>query len=513
MRWDKESDKYVPVAWEDAFAEIGRELVALGQTPDASVFYTSGRASLEACYMYQLFARLYGTNNLPDSSNMCHESTSVALPESIGVAVGTVTLQDFEQADLMLYVGHNPGTSAPRILHQLQSAAKRGATIIGINPLRERGLERFKNPQNPIEMLTPRETEISDDILQVRNGGDIALLTGVCKLLIEWDDALAAQGEAHATDRETLLQETDNDAGFSIKAAAAGAQNRRMLDHDFIDTHTHGFEPFAAYCRDADWGDITRVSGLGRDVIEGLAKTYSESNAAMAIYGMGLTQHVAGVENVQMLINLLLLRGQYRQAGRGRLPGARPLQRPGPAHRGHHRKAGAGAPRRAEGDVRFQTAASKGPDDSRRLREDDLRRGAGFRRPRRQLLPRRAGPRAGGGGLAQAAPHRRHRHQAQPQPRGARRGGLSAALPWPDRDRRAGDGGPQAVSMESSLAHFHGSKGQVKPAGPRHPLRAGHHRRHRQGHADAQPQSPVGRMGWATIPRCATGSSRPGPPP
>ena len=147
----------------------------MGATPDATVFYTSGRASLEACYMYQLLARMYGTNNLPDSSNMCHESTSVALPESIGAAVGTVTLQDFEQADLLLYVGHNPGTSAPRILHQLQSAVQRGAKIIGVNPLRERSLERFKNPQNPVEMLTPKETQIADEILQVRNGGDIAL--------------------------------------------------------------------------------------------------------------------------------------------------------------------------------------------------------------------------------------------------------------------------------------------------------------------------------------------------
>ena len=184
MRWDRETDKYVPIEWDEAFAGIGRELAALGATPDATVFYVSGRASLEACYMFQLMARMYGTNNLPDSSNMCHESTSVALPESIGAAVGTVTLQDFEMADLMLYVGHNPATSAPRILHQLQSAAERGATIIGINPMRERGLERFKNPQDPIQMLTPRETEIADEILQVRNGGDIALLTGVCKTLI-----------------------------------------------------------------------------------------------------------------------------------------------------------------------------------------------------------------------------------------------------------------------------------------------------------------------------------------
>ena len=140
LRWDPSTDKYVPVSWESAFEEIGRELRALRADPDQVVFYTSGRASLETSYMFQLLARLYGTNNLPDSSNMCHESTSVALPESIGVSVGTVSLQDFEQTDLMLYLAHNPATSAPRILHQLQEAVQRGAKIISFNPLRERGL-------------------------------------------------------------------------------------------------------------------------------------------------------------------------------------------------------------------------------------------------------------------------------------------------------------------------------------------------------------------------------------
>ena len=167
MRWNPQTDRYEPVAWEAAFAEIGRELRALGADPDQTVFYVSGRASLEACYLYQLLARMYGTNNLPDSSNMCHESTSVALPESLGASVGTVTLQDFEQADLLLYIAHNPGTSAPRILHQLQDAVKRGAKIIGFNPLRERGLARFINPQKPGEMLTLQETTIASQIRRI----------------------------------------------------------------------------------------------------------------------------------------------------------------------------------------------------------------------------------------------------------------------------------------------------------------------------------------------------------
>jgi molybdopterin-dependent oxidoreductase alpha subunit len=465
MRWDPESDKYVPLAWEEAFADIGRELRALGATPDATVFYTSGRASLEACYMYQLLARMYGTNNLPDSSNMCHESTSVALPESIGAAVGTVTLQDFEQADLLLYVGHNPGTSAPRILHQLQSAVQRGAKIIGVNPLRERSLERFKNPQNPVEMLTPKETQIADEILQVRNGGDIALFSGVCKALIEWDDALGAKGEAHATDREKLLAETDDDAGFSIKAAAANTENRRMLDHDFIGAHTHGFEAFADYCRGADWAQIEQVSGLKRTDMESLARTYAESNAVMGIYGMGLTQHVAGVENVQMLVNLLLLRGNIGKPGAGVC-----------SVRGHSNVQG----QRTVGITEKPELAPL----------DKLKELYGFEPPRHEgLTTVKACEKmitgevkafvALGGNFSRAAPDiprveeawRRLRLTVAIATKLNRshvvHGEVAYLLPCLGRieiDEQAS--GPQAVSMESSLAHFHGSKGQAKPASP-----------------------------------------------
>ncbi len=160
LRYDAASDHYQPVSWDEAFAEIGAELKAMAD-PDQVVFYMSGRAALETAYMYGLLARLYGTNNLPDSSNMCHESTSVALPESIGVPVATVTLNDFEHTDGLFFFGHNTGTSSPRMLHQLQEARERGAQIVTFNPLRERGLERFVNPQSPREMLTPDSTVIS----------------------------------------------------------------------------------------------------------------------------------------------------------------------------------------------------------------------------------------------------------------------------------------------------------------------------------------------------------------
>ncbi len=465
LRWNPASDKYEPIGWDEAFAGIGRELRALSDDPDQVVFYVSGRASLEASYMWQLLARMYGTNNLPDSSNMCHESTSVALPESIGVSVGTASLQDFEVADLLLYVAHNPGASSPRILHQLQAAKQRGAKIIGINPLRERGLQRFKNPQNPLEMLSPKETSIADDILQVRAGGDTALLLGACKALIASDDACVAAGESGETDRATLLAATKDDAGFSVRAAAAGAKSRRVLDHDFIAEHTHGFEAFADHCRAADWGEIERVSGLSRARIEDFAKTYSEARAVLAIYGMGLTQHVAGVQNVQMLVNLQLLRGNIGKPGAQICP-----------VRGHSNVQG----QRTVGITEKPDLAPL----------DKLAELYDFEPPRREgLTTVRAceamiagkvkGFVALGGNFPRAAPDLRRVEAAwralpltvsiatKLNRSHVVHGKAAYLLPCLGRievDEQAS--GPQAVSMEDSLAHFHGSRGQVKPASP-----------------------------------------------
>jgi molybdopterin-dependent oxidoreductase alpha subunit len=464
MRWDPATDKYVPVAWESAFEAIGLELKALSETPDATVFYTSGRASLEASYMYQLLARLYGTNNLPDSSNMCHESTSVALPQSIGVSVGTITLQDFETTDLIIYAAHNPGTSSPRILHQLQAAVRRGAKIVGINPLRERGLERFKNPQS-LEMVTQEETELASAIYQVRSGGDIAFLTGVCKSLIETDDALAARGQAHETNREELLAETTDDAGFSTKAAGASAAARRVLDHDFIAEHTHGFDEFAAYCRAADWAELERVSGLPRGAMHELAETYAAAGRAMIVYGMGLTQHVAGVENVLMVTNLLLLRGNIGKSGAGVCP-----------VRGHSNVQG----QRTVGITEKPELAPL----------DKLQELYGFEPPRHEgttIVSACEKMLAGdvkafvqlGGNVVRAIPDwprveaawRRLRLSVNIATKLNRshvvHGEVAYLLPCLGRieiDEQAS--GPQAVSIESSIAHFHGSRGQVRPAGP-----------------------------------------------
>ena len=288
LRYDPATDKYVQVEWQQAFDEIGRELNQL--EPDSVVFYASGRASLETSYMYQLFARMYGTNNLPDSSNMCHESTSVGLKEAIGVGVGTVTLDDFEKTDLMFFFGQNVGTNSPRMLHQLQDARKRGVPIITFNPLREPGLLKFANPQSPLEMMTPAHTQISTQYQQVKTGGDTAALLGICKTVIDADDRAKERGEP------------------------------RVLDVDFIDTHTVGFEAFADYVRAASWSEIERVAGLPRADLEAAAAEYMRANAVMAHYGMGITQHRQGVQNVRMLCNLLFLRGNVGKPGAGPSP-------------------------------------------------------------------------------------------------------------------------------------------------------------------------------------------------
>jgi formate dehydrogenase major subunit len=288
LRWDAASDRYVEVGWNQAFEEIAKELRA--QRPDDVVFYCSGRASLEASYMYQLLARMYGTNNLPDSSNMCHESTSVALPQTIGVGVGTVVLDDFDTTDCIFFFGQNVGSNSPRMLHHLQDARRRNVPIITFNPIREPGLVSFANPQSPAEMLTTAETCISTQYHQLRIGGDVAALTGLCKALVEADDA----------------------------ARLAGSP--RLLDVEFIGMHTHGFEEFAEYLRSCEWSQIERHSGLAQADMESAADVYARAKAVIGVYGMGLTQHRNGVENVQMLSNLLLLRGNIGKRGAGICP-------------------------------------------------------------------------------------------------------------------------------------------------------------------------------------------------
>lgn len=289
LRYDAEADRLVPIAWDEAFRRIGAVLNAMPD-PNMVEFYCSGRASNEAAFLYQLFARAYGTNNFPDCSNMCHEATSVGLAESVGLGKGSVSLEDFDSADAIFCIGHNPGTNHPRMLSTLQNASRRGVPIVVLNPLRERGLERFKSPQHPTEMLSPDSTELASAYHLVKVGGDLAALKGIMKALLAMDAADLARGGAG------------------------------MLDRAFIAEHTVGLEELTVDLAGVEWDSIERVSGLTRAAIESVAEIYARSERVIICYGMGITQHRRGTENVQQIANLLLLRGNFGRPGAGICP-------------------------------------------------------------------------------------------------------------------------------------------------------------------------------------------------
>lgn len=428
-------------------------------------FYTSGRASLETSYMYQLFARIYGSNNMPDSSNMCHESSSVALPESIGASVGTAVLSDFQNTDCIFYIAQNVGTSSPRLLHDLQDAVDRGVKIVTFNLLRERGLERFVNPQSPTQMLTGNETKISSEYYQVNNGGDIAALFGVCKALIEADDALKASHQSRVAGEDGIPKDPDNAAMVAFAASIGAADKKHVLDHDFIKEHTTGFEEFANAARGHQWEELERVSGLSRDEMTQAAATYAKSEAVMMVYGMGLTQQLMGVQNVHTVCNLALLRGNIGK------PGANIC-----AVRGHSNVQG----QRTVGITEKPGLAPL----------DKLSELYGFEPPRwtgRSTVETCEAIMSGqsrafislGGNFLRAVPDttameegwRRLRLSVQIATKLNRshvvHGEIAYLLPCLGRielDEQAT--GPQAVSMESSIAHFHGSRGKTKPASP-----------------------------------------------
>jgi molybdopterin-dependent oxidoreductase alpha subunit len=289
LRYNPATDHYEVVSWDDALADIGARMRALDH-PDQAEFYTSGRASNEAAFVFQLFARAFGTNNFPDCSNMCHEPTSVGLPRAIGVGKATVTLEDFEHCDFIFSIGHNPGTNHPRMMTSLHNAAKRGATIIVMNPFKERALQRFQAPQEPLEMATMTSVPIATTYFQVRIGGDAAALKGICKALVDMD------------------------------RAARAADLAPVLDHDFIAGHTSGFAEFVANLDQAQWADIERSSGLTHENLQDIARAYASAKAAIVSYGMGITQHRTGTANVQQIVNLLLLKGNIGRIGAGISP-------------------------------------------------------------------------------------------------------------------------------------------------------------------------------------------------
>lgn len=269
---------YRPISWDDAFTLVANELRAL-DSPDEAAFYTSGRTSNEAAFVYQLLARSYGTNNLPDCSNMCHESSGAALNESIGVGKGSVSLEDIHQADLIVVVGQNPGTNHPRMLSALEQAKGGGATIVAVNPLPEAGLLRFRNPQN-VRGLVGKGTPLADEFCQIRLGGDLAFFTAIGNLLVEAD----------------------------------------AIDRDFIAEYTHGFEDYAEHAGGLDWTAVDAATGLERAQISRVADLFARSERTIVCWAMGLTQHTHAVPTIREIMNVLLLRGMIGKPGAGACP-------------------------------------------------------------------------------------------------------------------------------------------------------------------------------------------------
>ncbi|MEO8183088.1 MAG: FdhF/YdeP family oxidoreductase [Deltaproteobacteria bacterium] len=274
---DLGDDHYREISWDNAFALIAAELNALA-SPDEAAFYTSGRTSNEAAFLYQLFVRQFGTNNLPDCSNMCHESSGRGMNEVIGIGKGTVRLEDFDHADAIFVFGQNPGTNHPRMLTTLREAKLRGAKIVSINPLREAGLLAFAHPQKPGDLF--RGVSLTDLYLQVRIGGDIALLKAMMKLILE-----------------------------------AGA-----VDHDFIALHTTGFEELKASLSEYSFSDLVSQTGLSEEQVRAAAEIAIQSKATICCWAMGLTQHKHAVANIQEVVNFLMLRGMLGKPGAGACP-------------------------------------------------------------------------------------------------------------------------------------------------------------------------------------------------
>jgi molybdopterin-dependent oxidoreductase alpha subunit len=435
MRYDAASDRYLPVAWDDAFTEIGNILKSL-DNPDRAEFYTSGRASNEAAYLYQLFVRLYGTNNFPDCSNMCHEASGVALRQAIGVGKGTVLLEDFEAADAIFVIGQNPGTNHPRMLGDLRRAALRGARIVVFNPIRERGLERFSDPQDKIEMLRGGSTDIASHYFQPQLGGDMAAVRGMAKAVLAAEDA----------------------------AVAAGLPP--VLDHAFLAEHCVDFSAYRAAVEATGWSEIEDQSGLTRAEIEGAAAVYMQAERVICTWAMGVTQHVHSVATIREIANFMFLRGNIGRPGAGLCP-----------VRGHSN---------VQGD-RTVGINEKPPEAFL----DALEREFGFSPPRQHghnvlsaigaMLDGSAEAFIGlGGNFARATPDSALVETAlrrlkltvniatKPNHSHLMPGEVSFILPCLGRTEMdlAPDGNSQLISVEDSMSMVHGSAGINRPASP-----------------------------------------------
>ncbi|WP_343711081.1 FdhF/YdeP family oxidoreductase [Kosakonia radicincitans] len=289
LRYNPQTDHYEPISWDDALAMIGEHIRAL-DNPNQLELYTSGRASNEASYLYQLFGRMVGTNNFPDCSNMCHEASGAGLKRSIGVGKGTIHLVDFDKADAIFVFGQNPGTNHPRMLHSLRHAADRGARIVTFNTLRERGLERFADPQKPLEVVTPMAGTISSSYYQPNLGGDMAAVRGIAKALLETQRQRLANGESS------------------------------IFADDFIAEHTQGIEAWFAQIDATDWQIIEQQSGLSQQQLRDAAAIWQTAERVIFTWAMGITQHKHSLDTVREITNLQLLGGHLGKPGAGLCP-------------------------------------------------------------------------------------------------------------------------------------------------------------------------------------------------
>ncbi|QBR51919.1 FdhF/YdeP family oxidoreductase [Erwinia sp. QL-Z3] len=289
LRYNRETDHYEPISWDDAFKLIAKHIKAM-DNPDQMELYTSGRASNEASWLYQLFGRMNGSNNFPDCSNMCHEASGTGLKRSIGVGKGTIRLDDFDHADAIFVFGQNPGTNHPRMLHSLRHAADHGAKIVTFNTLRERGLERFADPQKPLEVVTSKAGTISSTYYQPNLGGDMAAIRGMVKALSQSHNELIAAGE------------------------------KGLFDEVFINAKTEGMEEYLAVVEATDWAQIVQQSGLTEQQIREAAAIYQSAERVICTWAMGITQHKHSVDTVREITNLQLLFGQLGKKGAGLCP-------------------------------------------------------------------------------------------------------------------------------------------------------------------------------------------------
>ena len=434
MRYDAASDRYLPIAWDDAFALIAQHLHAL-ESPDQAEFYTSGRTSNEAAFLYQLFVRSLGSNNFPDCSNMCHEASSVALGRAVGVGKGSVTFADFAEADAIFVLGQNPGTNHPRMLDPLREAVARGAQVVCCNPLRERGLERFQHPQHALEMLGNGSAPLNTAYFRPHLGGDLAMLRGIAKCLLEWErEAQAGGGPA-------------------------------VFDHAFLAAHSIGLDDYLQAVDASDWAQLVEQSGLTREEIVQAARVYRNAERVIICWAMGITQHVHSVAIIEEIVNLQLLRGNIGKPGAGLCP-----------VRGHSN---------VQGD---RTMGINDRPPAALL--DVLERRFGVAMPRapghntveaiEAMLAGRSRVFIGlGGNFAQATPDSARSHQAlrncaltvqistklnRSHLTHGREALILPCLGRTDIDRQAG--GPQAVTVEDTFSMIHASYGQLEPCSP-----------------------------------------------